>query len=94
MLYIYLISLISLITYSVLSIFSIIKTIDLDVTQKYLEQSELHNKSLSLLYNNVSAFKHDFSNIITAFGGYIYSKNIDGLETYYNKIIATVLYIS
>lgn len=87
-LHIYLISLISLITYSFLSIFSIIKTIDLDVTQKYLEQSELHNKSLSLLYNNVSAFKHDFSNIITAFGGYIYSKNIDGLETYYNKIIA------
>lgn len=86
--YITLISLITLITYSIVSIFSIIKTINLDITQNNLKQSELHNKSLELLYNNVSAFKHDFSNIITALGGYIYSKNMKGLEDYYNKIIA------
>ena len=35
----------------------------------------------------MSAFKHDFSNIITAFGGYIYTKNMDGLEHYYDKIV-------
>lgn len=83
-----LISLFSLIAYSLVSIFSIIKTINLDVTKNTLEQSELHNKSLELLYNNVSAFKHDFSNIITALGGYIYSKNMDGLKQYYEKIVA------
>ena len=86
-LYITLISLLSLVSYSVVTIYSIIKSVTLDLTKRNLEQSELHNKSLELLYNNVSAFKHDFSNIITAFGGYIYTKNMDGLEKYYNKIV-------
>lgn len=86
-LYITLISLFSLISYSVVTMYSIIKSATLEITQRNLEQSELHNKSLELLYNNVSAFKHDFSNILTALGGFIYSKNMDGLEKYYNKII-------
>ena len=85
--YITLISLTSLIAYSIVSIYSIIKSINLEITKRYLEQSELHNKTLELLYNNVSAFKHDFSNIITAFGGYIDTRNLDGLERYYNQII-------
>lgn len=87
-LYITLISLLSLLSYSTVTIYSIIKSATLEITQQNLEQSELYNKSLELLYNNVRAFKHDFSNILTAFGGYIYSKNIDGLENYYNKILA------
>ncbi len=86
-LYIILISMISLISYSTVSIYSIIKTVNLEITQRSLEQSELHNKSLELLYDNVSAFKHDFSNIITALGGYIYSNNMTGLKNYYNKIV-------
>ena len=86
-LHITLISLTTLIAYSVVCIYSIVKTINLDFTKRELEQSELHNKSLELLYNNVSAFKHDFSNIITALGGYIYTKNMDGLERYYNRIV-------
>lgn len=85
--YITLISLLSLTAYSFISIYSIIKSINLDITQRNLEQAELHNKTLELLYNNVSAFKHDFSNIITAFGGYIDTKNLEGLEKYYNKIV-------
>lgn len=85
--YISLISLISLVTYSIISIYSITKTLLLENTKRTLEQSELHNKSLELLYNNVSAFRHDISNIITALGGFIYSKNMDGLEKYYNKIV-------
>ncbi len=85
-LYITLISLIALIAYSIICIYSLIKTVNLEITKRELEQSELHNKSLELLYNNVSAFKHDFSNIITALGGFIFSKNLSGLEEYYNKI--------
>ena len=81
------ISLVFLITYSAVSIYSIIKTINLEVTKTNLEQSQLQNKTLELLYNNIRAFKHDFSNIITAFGGYIYAKDITGLENYYDKIL-------
>lgn len=82
-----LLSLVSLIAYSTISIYSMIKTLVLENTKRDLKQSELHNKSLELLYNNVSAFRHDISNIITALGGFIYSKNMEGLERYYDKIL-------
>lgn len=86
-LHITLFSLVTLIAYSTVSIYSIIKTLVLENTKRNLRQVELHNKSLELLYNNVSAFRHDISNIITALGGFIYSKNMDGLEKYYDKIL-------
>lgn len=85
--YITLISLGSLIIYSIISIYSILKTINLEITKRDLEQSNLHNRTLELLYNNMSAFRHDFMNIITAFGGYVYSNNIEGLTKYYEKIV-------
>lgn len=85
--YITLISIICLVAYAFISFYSMTKSITLEITKRDLEQSQLHNKSLELLYNNVSAFKHDFSNIITALGGLIYSKNMDGLEKYYDKIV-------
>ncbi len=85
--YITFISFGSLIIYSIISIYSILKTINLEITKRNLEQSELHNKTLELLYNNISAFKHDFMNIITAIGGYVYSKDMDGMTKYYDKIL-------
>ena len=111
-------NLVFLITYSIVSIYSINKTVNLEITKTYLEQSNINNNSTSniiheatvskiseenlmylmsrgitkekaeeLLYNNMRAFKHDFSNIITALGGFIYAKDINGLEKYYNKIL-------
>ena len=85
--FITILSLTFLITYSIVSIYSIIKTISLEITKTDLEQSQLYNKTLELLYNNIRAFKHDFSNILTALGGYIFSKDMDGLEKYYDKIL-------
>lgn len=85
--YITLISLISLIIYACISFYSMTKSINLEITKKELEQTQLHNKTLELLYSNISAFKHDFSNMLTALGGFVYTKNLDGLEKYYNKIL-------
>ena len=80
-------SLAFLITYSIVSIYSVTKTINLETAKINLEQSELHNKTLELLYNNMRAFKHDFFNILTAFGGYIYAKDMDGISQYYDKVL-------
>lgn len=85
--YITFISLMSLILYFSISIYSIIKTLSLETTKNNLTQIQLHNKTLELLYSNTSAFKHDFSNILTALGGFIYAKDFDGLEKYYDKIL-------
>ena len=85
--YITFISLLCLIIYACISFYSMTKSIKLEITKKDLEQTQLHNKTLELLYSNTSAFKHDFSNILTAFGGYIYSKDLEGIEKYYKKIL-------
>lgn len=85
--FITLITLTSLIIYTFISLYSLIKTTNLEITQNTLKQSQLHNKTLEILYNNMCAFKHDFSNIITAFGGFVYTKDMDGFEKYYNKVL-------
>lgn len=47
----------------------------------------LNNKILSDLYDKTRTLKHDFSNIIQAFGGYIWAKDISGLKNYYSDIL-------
>lgn len=62
--YITIISLFFLIIYAFISFYSMTNSITLEITKKELQQTQLHNKTLELLYNNISAFKHDFSNIV------------------------------
>lgn len=59
----------------------------LEKTTADLEQEKLYNKTLQILHDNVRAFKHDFSNIIAGIGGYIATKDMDGLEKYYKQLL-------
>lgn len=73
--------------YFLLSIFSLYRTNKLEITTKLLEEEKLYNKTLSTLHDNIRGFKHDFNNIIQAFGGYLSANNIDGLKTYYKDLL-------
>lgn len=81
------ISLLSLIAYFFISIYSLTKTTQLQITEQNLEEAQLYNKSLKILHDNVRAFKHDFSNIVQAIGGYIGTNDMDGLKTYYSQLL-------
>lgn len=85
--FIILINIISLIAYFTISIYSLVKTMKLEKTTADLEQEKLYNKTLQILHDNVRAFKHDFSNIIAGIGGYIATKDMDGLEKYYKQLL-------
>lgn len=52
-----------------------------------IENYSQYNKTLSLLYDNTKAFKHDFNNIIQAIGGYIESNDMQGLKIYYKQFL-------
>ena len=78
---------INLLIYCLISFYAITQKINLEITKKELEKTKLHNKTLENLNNSLSGFKHDFSNIITALGGLIYVKDIDGLKNFYDKIL-------
>lgn len=45
-----------------------------------------HTKSLSLLYDNVKGFKHDFDNITNTIGGFIKNNDLEGLKKYYYSL--------
>lgn len=75
-----------LLIYFILSIYSLIRTSKLEILNQTLEQSKAYNKTLKILYDNISLFKHDFNNIIQSLGGYIEAQDISGLKKYYLEI--------
>ena len=81
-------SILMLISYLCISLYSLYETAKLQSTAKDLEQAQLYNKTLTILHDNVRAFKHDFNNIVQSIGGYISSENIEGLRKYYSQLLA------
>ena len=73
---------ISLLAYFFISFYSLVKTMKLQITTRDLENAENYNTTLSILYDNVKAFKHDFDNIIFTIGGFIDSNDMEGLKIY------------
>ena len=47
---------------------------------------KIRNESLSKKYEEVACFNHDFNNILTIIGGYVGSRDMEGLVEYYNSV--------
>lgn len=81
------INILVLIIYFAISICSIINISKLEITKRDLESANLTINSLTILHDNVRAFKHDFDNIVNCIGGYVITEDIEGLKTYYNQLL-------
>lgn len=79
-------SIMSLVIYFALSLFSLSRTTKLEKTSRDLEGEKLVNKSLTILHDNIRAFKHDFNNIVQAIGGYVTTNDMEGLKKYYSQL--------
>lgn len=77
---------ISLLAYFFISFYSLIKTMKLQITTRDLENAENYNTTLTILYDNVKAFKHDFDNMIFTIGGFINTNDMSGLKIYYESL--------
>ena len=75
-----------LFAYFFTSFYSLTKAMKLDITTRNLENAESYNNSLTVLYDNVRGFKHDFDNMVNIIGGYIQVNDIKGLKHYYNSL--------
>ena len=80
-------SLTSLLIYFLISIYSLNRTNKLELTTERLEEEKLYNKTLTILYDNIRGFKHDFNNIVQAIGGYVSTNNAEGLKEYYSDLL-------
>ena len=76
---------ISLLCYFIISIYSLTRMAKLITTTLELQSAEEYNKSLSVLYDTVKGFKHDFDNIVSTINGYIETDDMDGLKSYFIK---------
>lgn len=68
-------------------LFTIHKSIKLEDALQYLEETNLYNTALKTSHDSIKAFKHDFSNIMQAIGGYIASNDMEGLKVYYSQLL-------
>mgnify|MGYP003288874839 CR=1 FL=1 len=69
-----------------LAIYNTHNNIQLETKKRDLENSEMHNKSLTELVDSIRVFKHDYNNIVHALGGYIVMSDISGLKRYYEGL--------
>ena len=79
-------SFISLFAYFFISFYSLNKTMKLQVTTENLETAKNYNETLTYLYDNVKAFKHDFDNMVFVLGGFIENNDINKLKKYYKNL--------
>lgn len=85
--YISIFTTLTLLIYFFISFYALSKVSSLESTKQNLEEAKLYNKTLQLLHDNVRAFRHDFSNIIAGIGGYVQTKDMEGLEKYYSQLL-------
>ena len=81
------INLVLLLIYFSFNIFSLLRTNKLESTTQNLEEEKLYNKTLTILYDNIRGFRHNFNNTLQAIGGYISTDDMEGLKTYYNDLL-------
>ena len=79
-------SFLSLLAYFAISIYSLTRAMKLASTTQKLQDAEEYNRTLTILYDNVKAFKHDFDNMVTTIGGYITTNDMEGLNKYYLQL--------
>ena len=85
--YMILLSMFVLLVYFFISLCSLYRTSKLEITTEKLEEEKLYNQTLTLLYDNIRGFKHDFNNIVQGIGGYISTNNMEGLKEYYSEVL-------
>ena len=81
-------------SYIFVNIYSIYKSNKLQTTSLELENAELYNRTLSILHDNIRGFKHDFNNIVSTMGGFIYNDDVEGLKKYYSQLQADCIKVN
>lgn len=70
----------SLIIYFYMSIRSVIRITKLEEMDEKIHNLEAYNKTLSIMYDSIRGFRHDFTNFVQALNGYAQTNDIDGIK--------------
>ena len=78
--WIFALDIVYLIIYFAISINNILKITKLEEQDIKIQSLEAYNHTLSIMYDNIRGFRHDFGNFVQALNGYVESNNIEGIK--------------
>lgn len=70
-----------------ISIRSVIRVSKLEEQDMKIHNLESYNKTLSIMYDSIRGFRHDFGNFIQALDGYVQTNNIEGIKEMNKSIL-------
>lgn len=77
---IFVLDLVSLVVFFYMSIKDFIALTKLQEQDTKINNLEAYNKTLSIMYDSIRGFRHDYSNTIQALNGYAEMENIEGIK--------------
>ena len=69
------------------SIKHILKVAKLEEQDLVIENLESYNKTLSIMYDRIRCFKHDFSNFVQALDGYVKTEDMNGIKSMTTSVL-------
>lgn len=84
---IFILDILSLIIYFYISIKDIMKIEELEEKDRKIENLESYNKTLSIMYDSIRGFRHDFANFVQALDGYAEINDVDGIKNMSKSIL-------
>jgi len=84
---IFILDIISLVIVFYISMTDIIEISILEEKEATINNLEAYNKTLSIMYDNIRAFRHDFSNYIQALDGFVRDNNIEGIKKMNDEVL-------
>ena len=93
-LYLVIINCIPMIILANLAIYGVYQKVRLMKTTEYLKESFIRNRNAQTVDDSLHTFRHNFSNILITFDGYIINDDFQGLKKYYMDIRKKYNYIN
>lgn len=84
---IFVVDIISLVLYFYISMKDIFRIAKLEEMDEKIHNLESYNKTLSIMYDNIRGFRHDFNNFVQALNGYAQINDIEGIKSMSESIL-------
>lgn len=85
--FIFFFDLISMLLFFYLSLSNILKVAKNEEQSLEIENLETYNKTLTIMYDNIRGFKHDYANFVQSLNGYIQTNNMQGIKQMCNCVV-------
>ena len=77
---IFVLDIVSLVMYFCISMIEIMRITRAQEQDLNIHNLESYNETLSIMYDNIRGFRHDYSNFLQALNGYVHTNNMEGIK--------------